>query len=565
MILCLLLVMILCLSLSSVAMAEKPLGMNSPDGDEGIIIPIPGSSKAPLEGEMQDVYSYGQCGDNLTWTLDNEGLLTVSGSGDMWDYPSWSNCNERITSIVLPDGLTRIGDHAFYACSKITSVELPESLSSIGEWAFIQCSNLRNVTIPLGVTKIGDSAFQECSSLNSITIPASVETLGDSAFHSCSNLESVVISKGLTSIGVATFEYCTSLTSVILPDSLTSIGNAAFAYCENLKDITIPRNVITIGQHAFAYCSNLSEVSIPSGVEIIDTCAFFNCSNLVKVDLPDRITSINNQAFSSCSSLKAITIPRGVTSIEFRAFWGCTNLAEIRFEGNAPTFGMSPFYKVNATAYYPAGNETWTDSVLDNYGGTITWVPYSDGTIIIESTQARPGDQIALQVSLTANPGIFAMRFNVTYDTTLLRFLGVEDGSLSGWIADTDTNGIIWESSSVVDTFEKDCVVKLRFQVLDSDQDCETTITLSGKEAINSRGEDVFFDVDPATVKIIISLPGDVNDDGSVDILDLVRMRKYIINNAVSINFKNADLNSDDSVNLKDLLMIRKILVGVIC
>ncbi len=160
----------------------------------------------------------GKCGDNLTWTLYDDGLLEITGIGDMYnwdlagDAPWYSYCSE-IKSVNIGDSVTSIGDHAFWNCDSLTSVDIGDS-----------------------VTSIGDHAFASSNSLTSLVIGDSVTTIGDAAFWNCFNLTSVDIGDSVTSIGSSAFEYCDSLTSVVIPDSVTSIGDGAFENCgENLS------------------------------------------------------------------------------------------------------------------------------------------------------------------------------------------------------------------------------------------------------------------------------------------------------------------------------------------
>ena len=157
-------------------------------------------------------------GEKLTWTLDDAGTLTISGSGAMGNYsfgrsPFYSNRN-AIKSIIIEPGVTSIGNHAFYECRMLKSVSIPDSVISIGNSVFAYCTSLTGVTIPNGVTSIGENIFADCYSLTSVTIPKTVTSIGDAAFYNCSGL-----------------------TSVTIPASVTSIGNLAFSSCSNLKDV----------------------------------------------------------------------------------------------------------------------------------------------------------------------------------------------------------------------------------------------------------------------------------------------------------------------------------------
>ena len=215
---------------------------------------------------------------------------------------------KEITELVIPDGVTTIGDYAFYNCSSLTSVTIPNSVTSIGSFAFEYCSSLTSVTIPNSVTRIGSYAFARCSSLTSVTIPNSVTSIGYRTFAGCSSLTSVTIPNSVTSIGNSAFHGCSNLTSIIIPEGVTSIGNSAFSYCSSLTSIIIPEGVTSIGNSAFHGCSNLTSVTIGDGVTSIGEFAFFNCSSLTSVTIPNSVTSIGGWAFDGCNALESVIV-----------------------------------------------------------------------------------------------------------------------------------------------------------------------------------------------------------------------------------------------------------------
>ena len=157
----------------------------------------------------------------------------------------------QVAEAVMPEGVTRIGNCAFFNCTNLTSVTIPDSVTEIGRIVFYNCTSLTSVTIPDSVTEIGESTFSGCSSLTSVTIPDSVTTIGLDAFYGCSSLTSVTIPDGVTSIGEGAFKNCSSLTSVTIPASVTEIGESAFYNCTSLTSVTIPDSVTSIGTDAF--------------------------------------------------------------------------------------------------------------------------------------------------------------------------------------------------------------------------------------------------------------------------------------------------------------------------
>ena len=184
----------------------------------------------------------GTCGDNLQWKLTDEGVLTITGTGEMQDWhkskPSPWHADKSVKQVIIGDGVTTIGSSAFSDCDSLTSVTIPNSVTEIGYSAFELCFSLTSVTIPNSVTTIGSSAFAGCSSLTSVTIGNSVTTIGHGAFYGCSSLTSVTIGNSVTEIGYYAFSGCSSLTSVTIPNSVTTIGYYAFSGCKNVKQIT---------------------------------------------------------------------------------------------------------------------------------------------------------------------------------------------------------------------------------------------------------------------------------------------------------------------------------------
>mgnify|MGYP002542071707 FL=1 len=335
-----------------------------------------GSGNSSLTGALihyADLTDGGTC-DSLTWTLVQDGTLTISGNGAVSysnDAP-WFPYRKQITAVVLEPGITGVGDSAFSEYSSLTGVTIPESVTSIGASAFYECSNLTNVTIPESVMSIGDSAFYKCSGLTSVTISEGVTSIGASAFYECSNLINVTIPEGVTSIGTFAFSGCTSLTGVTIPESVTEIASGTFQSCTSLKSIIIPASVTSIGTDAFSGCSSLTSVTIPEGVTEIAGGTFYRCTGLESVSLPKgllsiasasyygdgafegcislknivipaSVTSIGTDAFSRCSSLTSVTIPEGVTSIGNYAFSNCSGLTSVTIPENVTSIGGSAF------------------------------------------------------------------------------------------------------------------------------------------------------------------------------------------------------------------------------
>ena len=295
----------------------------------------------------------GTCGDACTYTLSDTGVLTISGNGAIKDFEHtsaapWYSGSRSITKIVVNNGITSIGDYAFYRCSNVTAITLPKSVTSIGYYAIAYCTGLTKITIPNSVISMDTGAFYECTALKTAG-PVGSDTniqieFGEtitSMYQDChlfDNLTEITIPDTVASIGKEAFSNCTGLTEITIPDSVTSIGESAFFSCTGLTEIIIPYGVTSIGANAFAYCEGLTEIIFPDSVTSIGYMAFYSCTGLTKITIPNSVTNIDWYAFELCTSLKEITIPASVTSIGELVFNGCGNLQQIKVDINNPVY-----------------------------------------------------------------------------------------------------------------------------------------------------------------------------------------------------------------------------------
>ena len=258
--------------------------------------------------------------------------------------------------VVIPEGVTEIGEDAFLGCSSLESVSIPEGVREIGEDAFAFCKSLKSVTIPEGVKKIGRDAFRGCGSLKTISTPGSVAEIGASAFRDCSSLESVSIPEGVKKIGREAFRFCGSLKTISIPASVAEIGEAAFTGCSGLKlfsvaagnarySVTSDGRYLLEGGTLLSYFPHVDggggSCEIPASVTAIGASAFYDCSSLKSVAIPEGVTEIGASAFESCRSLESVTIPEGATEIGRYAFSGCSSLARVVVLGEALPEGFA--------------------------------------------------------------------------------------------------------------------------------------------------------------------------------------------------------------------------------
>ena len=194
-------------------------------------------------------------------------------------------CRPMVTSAVIPNTITCIGNDAFNGCSSITSITIPNSVTSIGEWAFDGCYSLISITIPNSVMRIGTLAFQGTGIYNDDSNWENDGLYIDKCFIQARNTISGAynIKENTRLIGGGAFMECSALTSLIIPYGVIGIGDCAFQNCSSLSSITIPNSVESIGKRAFWKCSSLTSVTIGNSVTSIGNSAFYGCSSLATV------------------------------------------------------------------------------------------------------------------------------------------------------------------------------------------------------------------------------------------------------------------------------------------
>ncbi len=353
----------------------------------------------PVVSLAADVVHSGSCGENLTWTLDSDGLLTISGSGEMRDwelvdneYSPWYNYRRLIKTVVIANGVTSIGRRAFDGYTKLTSVEISDSITNIGCEAFYDCVKLTSVNFPDGVTSIDHNAFYNCDSLTSVTIPNSVTSIGEDAFgcHDASTIfynftihgyagseaENYANKNRLNFIEVCFHDESSCVSSSAeIPTTCGSYGYTAGVYCNNCEN-WIEGHEIIYSYHTDENDDNICDICSD---QIIKTIHDGECGNnltwtynnkqtltisgtgemssvwngwlwfefrdyLSNVIIEDGATSIGNGTFEECISLTNITIPDSVTSIGRYAFHNCSSLTSITIPDGITSINAGTFY-----------------------------------------------------------------------------------------------------------------------------------------------------------------------------------------------------------------------------
>ena len=402
--------------------------------------------------EPSEVIASGTCGENLTWTLDGNGVLTISGTGKMEEYSFKYDNPEAPFWITSP--------WFFYGkIGNIRKVIICEGVTSVGSYAFYACSNIEDVSISNTVLSVGDYAFGDINKLSIIKIPKSVQTIGYLAFYG-NSLKRIQVDNG-------NLEYCSDMYGVLynksksklicapgllskeytIPEGVESIEDCAFSSCTTLQTLTIPKTVISIG-YAATCCSLTSLIIDPDNQQYSSgSCGVLlnkEATELISAPtslsgeyrIPDKVTRICSNAFYSCR-LSSVIIPASVTVIESDAFNVSTyfngelhiGLSKVYFCGNAPQLDGNSFFNYSScsiTIYYPEHNDTWGDYIKQFFTVEAIWIPWTptDGAAAapemrglhtgkvngstVSFSDLTPGAQYVLIVSRDKNSDLLA-------------------------------------------------------------------------------------------------------------------------------------------------------------
>lgn len=389
----------------------------------------------------------GVCSENLTWVLDDNGTLTISGTGEMKTAGKW-NC-EDIKKIVIEEGVTSVYEGAFYDCISLKEVSLPDTLKIIEGWAFSDCITLSNINFPENLEHIGLEAFSGCGSISQIILPDSVKTIEDGAFSGCTFLKSAVLPESITDIAENTFADCSVLSSIVIPEGVKSIGTNSFDNCTGLLNISIPKSLTSIDIYAFYGC-NINSVyymgteenwrNIGIGkynncltlqeTKIITDCKSAgysdgysyvvtndNTASILRADpaiqgqheIPENIgvysvSSIASGAFSDTYGYITLVFPEGINSIGKSAFSNCFHIQKIVYSGTEENW---------KEIIIDEGNE-YFEAAEVNFGGVISGgnesISYSldsNGVLTISGEGKLGG------FSQSSYPDIYLLRNNI--------------------------------------------------------------------------------------------------------------------------------------------------------
>ena len=463
------------------------------------ILEVPAGSKGAYQAKtgwssFKSIYEIGSkvipdgITGNLTWAFAN-GKLTISGNGVMPNYINtpvpWDLYRTCITAVEIKQGVSSIGDYAFYRCDNLDSINIGNSVSNIGYYAFLGCRSLTSVTVPNSVINIGNSAFGRCSNLASIIIPNSVTRIENSAFQYCSSLVSVTIGNGVTSIGEQSFWGCTALgkltVKAVTPPSVRSTytfyevnkqtcilevpagSKTKYQNAEYWKDFqkineisavtgatgvlnwSLAEGTLTISGSGvipdysspdfapwYSYRNSITAVEIPEGVTSIGNYAFYGCSNLTSVTIPNSLKSANEQALDGQGSFNSVAISNSVTSIGNYAFSGCSSLTSVIIPNSVTSIGEQAFSGCSSLLEVTCLNATPPQAANNAFANInnscILYVPTGSLAAYSAATGWKEFYTIREKELSTAMPTNYAQKLKVYFDGNSLIIDGANEG-----------------------------------------------------------------------------------------------------------------------------------------
>ncbi len=390
------------------------------------------------------VVASGTCGaegDNLTWTLDDEGTLTISGTGAMdsfaiYDNP-WQEYHKQIIRVVVKEGVTTIGTNAFCYFESMQEINLPNTLEKIEYNAFCDVDCFTKIVMPASLSSMESDVFRGCRGLSlveftgdapesvvsglrgldaTVVYPADNPTWTDVVLQS-DGLDVDWIPSDRTSDGGVYGRYNISwsyengkvtihsdqyikgwitgenppwhpyrglVEEVVVTGTAMELGSKAFCHFSNLKKVSLPDHIKVIYSNCFKGCYNLADINLPDALLTISEYAFADCYSLKEIVLPKSVDHIWEHAFDSCKSLEKVTLPQNLQRMDRNAFKNCKSLKEVYFVGDMPRLGENVFSTDGMVIYYPKGNSSWSETKIaamkqTAISGNITLSPYNAG------------------------------------------------------------------------------------------------------------------------------------------------------------------------------------------
>ena len=483
----------------------------------------------------------GSCGDNLTYTLDSDGTLTISGTGDMTylryssDVP-WYNNRRSIKAIKINPGVTSIGNYAFYYCTSLISVSIPDSLTTIGNYAFFGCRSLTSVYIT-DLTAWCGIAF------------------GDSGANPLYYDNASLYLNG------------TPVTDLAIPDGVKTVNEYAFNGCGSIKTVTFPAGVEVISAYSFTECDNLKKVVIPSGTTQIAFHAF-----------PDGITVYGflgspAETFAEVRGYDFVPLDDVFYTVKYDLNGGEGSIPDGKKGHNAPYTLTDKKPVKNGFTFIGWSTTPDGDVEYTSYGSytknsdTTFYAVWKGPTVTVSDKTCAIGNSFDINVVLSDNSGLAGIGFGITYPDNMV-LEKVTKGDALSTLEMTVSNDLTANPVTVIfDGQDADStngvVFTLTFKVKEDATEGIYDMKIDITDAHDNDMEAV--DISDVNVKLTVKdcIPGDISGDGAVDLKDVTTIRRYLAGGyGVSVVDAALDVNGDGAVDLKDVTYLRRALAG---
>ena len=351
------------------------------------------------DNTVEENASSGKCGDNLSWTLSEEGVLSISGNGDMVEFDKRPWDSQYINKLIISEGVTSICAYAFYDCDGLTSVELGKSVVTIGEYAFYDCDGLSELAIRGNITSTGSWILDGSGNLKTLQVGKDVSELLE-VFYSHNSLEEILVEEGndtyssdggvlyrgmellrypkgrqsegysilptTTRIADGAFQYCSLTGEIKVPDQVTEVGAWAFCDCDGLTGVELGKSVVTIGEYAFYDCDGLTGVELGKSVVTIGEYAFYDCDGLSELAIRGNITSTGSWILDGSGNLKTLQVGKDVSEL-LEVFYSHNSLEEILVEEGNDTYSSDSgvLYRGTDLLKYPTQKKDLDYVIVD--------------------------------------------------------------------------------------------------------------------------------------------------------------------------------------------------------
>lgn len=501
------------------------------------------------------------------WSLE-EGVLCITGQGEM-DFTRpfpWEDRKEEIQCLRVDDGITAIQAEALKDCTALTSVTLPKGLRYIHDSAFENCAALNWVTLPEGLVGIEEKAFSGCTGLTSVFVPGSVAWVGDKAFE-----QTTIIN---CTAGTGVQDYITAcggkfhqIDSRKLRDGTGSWSGGTWQLSGGVMTLT-GTGAVTLpeGERYYPWDEmrgDITDVVLEEGITAVDAGAFTLCRKLSSVTFPQTIEKIDPDALDGAQQIM------GFAGTAAETFAKEQNIDFVALEPVEETQPQSDTEEPQTDTDEPqtgtveettAPEETTAATKTEESAKTRAQVPM----LTVAQASAQPGQKVRLEITLTDNPGLCGLNFQIDYDKSRLTLedfdctsetfalgdwtVGIGEGEKALWLQpdETDKNGVI---------------LTLEFTIAQDAPQGEIPVTLTEGSGVNAQAELVAVGTSAGSVQVTVGIPGDVNGDGRITSADLLRLRRYLAGQNIPVETGNADLNADGKIDLTDLMLLQKLLL----